>query len=76
MKKKNLKISDLKIQSFVTSMEDESGETVKGGYRSNFGGCDTVDGSFNGPAICQNTICPDRSICDPACLTREVIFCP
>lgn len=75
MKKKNLKISDLKIQSFVTTVDEDKVNTVKGGFGSEWGGCETRDGSFNGPAICQDTICPDRSFCDPACLTRVVEIC-
>lgn len=63
MKKKQLKIADLKIQSFVTSVEEEKSETVKGGSFV----CQETRGP--GPVICPNTIFPDRSFCDPSCLT-------
>lgn len=75
MKKKKLKISNLKIQSFVTSVKKDKVDTVKGGYRSNFGPCESLQGSYLGPAVCENTICPDRSLCDPACLTQLVEIC-
>lgn len=31
MKKKNLKLSDLKVQSFITSLNEEGALTVRGG---------------------------------------------
>ena len=34
MKKKQLKLEDLKVKSFVTEVTDENGETVKGGTAS------------------------------------------
>ncbi len=34
MKNKNLKISDLKVKSFITTMENEEVNTVKGGLFS------------------------------------------
>ncbi|MEL6560790.1 MAG: pinensin family lanthipeptide [Bacteroidota bacterium] len=74
MKKKHLKIADLEIKSFVTSMKDETADTVKGGD-SVFGGCDTVNGFNRQPVICQNTIYPDQSLCNPACITNIVEIC-
>ncbi len=74
MKKKNLKIADLKIESFVTSVNEENANTVKGG-NSVFGGCDSVNGFPRQPVICQNTIYPDQSICNPACITNFVEIC-
>ena len=69
MKKKQLKIADLKIKSFVTSVEDGKSNTVKGG---SWGCMET-----NGPQveICPNTIFPDQSICDPACITNFEPIC-
>lgn len=74
MKKKDLKIADLKIKSFVTSMDEDTTNTVKGG-ESAFGGCDTVDGWHVRPVICMNTIYPDQSVCNPACITNFVEIC-
>ena len=69
MKKKELKIAELKVQSFVTTMKDQKSETVKGGSW----GC----GGTNGPQveICPNTIFPDQSVCDEACITNFPPFC-
>ena len=79
MKKKDLTIADLKVQSFVTSMNNETANTVKG-REGSFGqsfeeGCDTVDGFNNQPALCRNTVYPDQSICNPACVTNVAWFC-
>ncbi len=61
MKKKKLKIQDLQVKSFITAVEDQSSNTVKGGF-----------GETNGPehGICENTIYPDASYCNPACLSN------
>ncbi|MGB3468727.1 MAG: pinensin family lanthipeptide [Cyclobacteriaceae bacterium] len=76
MKKKNLKIADLKIQSFVTTVEDHTVKTVKGGFGTHFRElCETVDAINNQPVICRNTIYPDESYCNPACLTQQAIVC-
>lgn len=74
MKKKELKIADLKIKSFVTSIDEDTSNTVKGGD-SVFGGCDTINGFPRQPVICMNTVYPDQSICHPACLTNIVEIC-
>ncbi len=70
MKKKQLKISDLKVKSFVTAVEGDSSNTVKG--MGTFFGCGT-----NGPQreICPNTIFPDQSFCNDACITNVPDFC-
>ena len=71
MKKKSLKIADLKIKSFVTSMNDETAKTVKGAG-SFFDDCETMGPQ---PMICQNTVFPDQSICNPACFTNIPELC-
>lgn len=69
MKSKKLNLSDLKVKSFITEVEGKSPQTVKGGW-GNF----PTNGSPNAN-ICEDTIFPDQSICDPACLTNFPIFC-
>ena len=73
MKKKDLKIADLKVRSFVTTVKEENANTVKGGI--SFFACDTINGIANRPLVCQNTILPDESICNPACITNFVEIC-
>ncbi|MDQ1351449.1 MAG: hypothetical protein QG657_1751 [Acidobacteriota bacterium] len=44
---KKLKLSEIKIQSFVTSLEDDAQQKVKGGathYLTKCNTCDTCDG--------------------------------
>lgn len=70
MKKKDLTIADLKVQSFVTSIDSGTANTMKG-REGSFGqsfeeGCDTVNGFNNQSVLCRNTVCPDQSICNPA----------
>lgn len=42
MKKKNLKLSDLKVQSFVTSLNDDQLHTLKGGDATNNPACNSI----------------------------------
>jgi len=39
MKKKNLKLSTLKVQSFVTQLNDTEARTIQGGDRTDNPGC-------------------------------------
>lgn len=68
MKKKQLKIEDLKVNSFVTGIENEKSNTIKGMIRN-----DDTNGPQ--PEICHNTIWPDASYCNPACLTNIQVVC-
>lgn len=70
MKKTQLKIADLKVQSFVTSVEEQKSETVKGGS-----GGPVVTNGGGQAQICTNTIIPDQSICNPACITNFAPLC-
>ncbi|MEO1052723.1 MAG: pinensin family lanthipeptide [Bacteroidota bacterium] len=58
-KNKKLKISELKVKSFVTASDDLNPNTVKGGT-SGWGGI------TNGNMICEETINPDiYGVCRP-----------
>jgi hypothetical protein len=50
MEKKKLKIQDLKVQSFVTALDNHDKQTVMGGNQTNGAVCDTK------VAGCQNTV--------------------
>jgi len=59
MKNKKLNLGDLKVKSFVTEMENNSDQTVKGGYRTQY------------PIICSegdvcSILCSD-SFCENYC---------
>ena len=77
MKNKSLKLKDLKVQSFVTSLSKEEKQTVKGGDETNGQVCDSVVVACkSGAPACQNT---DAVFChscqsDPcACVLTIVI---
>ena len=53
-KKSRLKLEDLKVQSFVTSLDEEEKKTVKAGFLPSFGG----------------TLCGYKTICDNTFIFR------
>ena len=55
-KKMKLKLNDLEIQSFVTSMEAESAEVIKGGA--------SVHGPLCSNQICETDACHGTRTCD------------
>lgn len=56
MKKKKLKLAELKVQSFVTSLDAENAKTLQGGIR------DIIVGP--GPDVSlNNTQCEGASVC-------------
>ncbi|GAA0893766.1 hypothetical protein GCM10009122_34450 [Fulvivirga kasyanovii] len=64
--KKKLKLDDLKVKSFVTDVDGQSQQTVKGGgYASAF--CDT---GASGCRPCQTELCPTQF-----CVTQDGPLC-
>ncbi len=70
MKKKSLKLQDLKVKSFITAFETEQGKTVKGGTNVAFDirtvgdkPVITIDTCANCPTI---TPCPTTTCTRPA----------
>ncbi|MCW3104370.1 MAG: hypothetical protein JWO09_2810 [Bacteroidetes bacterium] len=56
MKKKNLKLTDLKVQSFVTSLEQDEQKTLQGGAATHADKCSQVPGcGHTAAAICNYT---------------------
>ena len=68
MKKKKLNLGDLKVQSFVTSMDEKSKETVQGGARSE------IVCSASGVCICQTEDCETEIGCDVTQNCSEFCF--
>ena len=70
MKKKTLKLNDLRVKSFVTNLSDSSVQTVKGGIPpySDKGGCDeSVDSDCGGGG--------GSDICSVTCVTVNYLLC-
>lgn len=66
MKKKNLKLNDLKVQSFVTELASPESKTLQGGNQSMNGPCNSE------VAACVNTqayFCPIHPSAYDACPT-------
>lgn len=66
MKKKNLNLKKLKVQSFVTSMDEPADKTkeVKGGISNFYGGC----GGTGGTGTCNT--CRTDCNCTHTCYSR------
>ena len=65
MKKKNLNLSSLKVESFVTDLKDSTADTVKGG---------TSNPSFANSVCCNsNLICPETIFAECATLDGDCI---
>lgn len=60
--KKNLKLSDLKVQSFVTSLDNDQLNTLKGGDATNNPSCNTLGVACR--TVAHN--CPVASTCGSA----------
>lgn len=85
---KKLKLSDLKVQSFVTSLENDEKNKVKGGLTSPncetddtctcntyCGTCPTACGSMCNTCSCQ-TVCGTCSVCTMCGLTACKYYTP
>lgn len=59
MKTKKLIISDLKVQSFITSLHGERGNTVKGGISGS--GC--TDCNWSADCLSPTEACPTANTC-------------
>lgn len=55
MKNNKLHIAKLKVQSFVTSIDDEKSATVKGAEHSALGTCPTGSACDTGVGLCTPT---------------------
>jgi hypothetical protein len=56
MKKKNLKLADLKVTSFVTNIEKESAQTIVGGAQSNNPHCPVFVATLHGQGCGGHTL--------------------
>ncbi|UII30234.1 pinensin family lanthipeptide [Fulvivirga ulvae] len=78
MKKKKLKIEELKVQSFVTQDLDDSAHTIKGGYltygcTAGWAGC--PDGGGGGGGGTYDSCNPNNWYTHRPCDTNEPIHC-
>ncbi len=86
-KKTKLSLDDLKVQSFVTSIDENEGRKVKGGYTDpplcnsnftcNFKCGDTAYWECGDTEFCTNTCGPD-TLCTQTyghCCTQSCIVC-
>ncbi|MEO1049748.1 MAG: pinensin family lanthipeptide [Bacteroidota bacterium] len=62
MKNNKLKIEDLKVKSFVTSMKDDQVETVKGGLLSIGNNCTLDDGGCDDYNRTKGLFCNDHIV--------------
>lgn len=62
MKKKNLKLKDLKVESFVTNDSNSPVRTIKGGYKLPYTGWNLC--SFNCPIDPSVTQCGTANLCE------------
>jgi len=82
---KKLKLNDLKVQSFITKLEESDALTVQGGIRTNGPQCTANGACLNTHAnFCQHTcgypavpglplcVCPQTVNCPET----EITFCP
>lgn len=79
MKKKKLQLDDLKVQSFVTSLENDEMNTLKGGDIVTVGACQTnefhVCLSGGNRACSGNVLCYNNSKLNRACTDSRVALC-
>lgn len=69
MKKKKLRIEDLQVSSFLTDMDTNTAQTVKGGGFITFAfECRTMQDANGNWGFCENSFVGDQSLCNPDCL--------
>ena len=72
MKKKNLNLDSLKVESFVTDLEQEISNTVKGGTADpTFHNSNCCDSRY----ICPQTIFAECHTLDGECITVVQNYC-
>ena len=66
MKRKKLKLDELKVQSFVTQLEDKEKQTVLGGKRTNLAACVMTPPDKEPRCTCGSPLstCPAILTCD------------
>jgi len=72
MKNKKLKLKDLKVNSFITSLDNKGSETVKGGDLVQILSFNCPDDTTpSGPVRTQYNTCPQPT--DIGCLSESVL---
>lgn len=71
MKKKKLDLNALQVKSFVTSMENDSKNTIEGGARAAY--TEKIVCTASGVCVCPSEVCETQLSCD---VTNDCFFVP